>query len=277
VEIITAKTQKPNPDWLHFVVTSKAKSKIKQKLNEEKVKEAAHGKEIIKRRFKNWKIEYSDETIRQLLKHYKLKNAQDFYYAVSQEDIELQDIKKILGQISSEKDVTEVPLQVAETKSSQELIKQQIDDYLIIDEKVGNVDYKLAKCCNPIPGDRIFGFVTVQEGIKIHRVSCPNAARLIGKYGYRIVKARWTRKDPDTVFPVDIAISGEDNPGILNSISEALAKDLKISIRSINLDTNDGVFDGVLSITVRDLKHLDELLERLKKLKGVFFVGRVEV
>ncbi len=273
VEIQTSKGQVPKLDWLNFVTTSKAKNKIRQHLNEEKVKEAEHGKEIIKRRFKNWKIDYSDDNIRKLLKHYKFTNSQDLYYQVSLEKIDLNEIKEILVEQKEEKSKT---ISDIEPKSSADIIKDRIGDYLIIDEQVNNVDYRLAKCCNPIPGDKIFGFVTINEGIKIHRTSCPNATQLIGKYGYRVVNARWTRKGADTVFPVDISISGEDNASILNSVYEVITKDLHVNIRSIRLDTNNGIFEGTISLTIRNLEHLDFLLNKLKYIQGVFHVGRVE-
>ena len=274
VEIQTSKTQLPKLDWLNFVVTSKAKNKIRQRLNEEKAKEAEHGKELIKRRFKNWKIDYNDDSIRKILKYYKFNNSQDFYYQVSLEKIDLNEIKDILTSENEEdktKQITDV-----ETKSSFEIIDSQIDDFLVIDEQVADVDYRLARCCSPIPGDKIFGFVTINEGIKIHRSNCPNATQLIGKYGYRVVNAKWTRKDAETVFPVDIGISGEDNTNILNNVYEIITKDLHVNIRSIKLDTTDGVFEGKISLTVRNLKHLDYLIGRIRNIKGVYHVGRVE-
>jgi GTP pyrophosphokinase len=146
----------------------------------------------------------------------------------------------------------------------------------VIDEKVANVDYKLAKCCSPIMGDNIFGFVTINEGIKIHRTNCPNAVQLIGKYGYRVVSAKWSRKDTASVFPVTLKITGEDQAGILNNISEILSKDTGIKLRSIKLDSNDTDFTGTVSISVRDLNHLDFIIQRLSAIKGVFSVNRLD-
>ncbi|HBH47893.1 MAG TPA: RelA/SpoT family protein, partial [Bacteroidales bacterium] len=138
------------------------------------------------------------------------------------------------------------------------------------------VDYRLAKCCNPIMGDNIFGFVTINEGIKIHRSNCPNAVQLIGKYGYRIVNAKWSRRGPDSVFPVNIRVNGEDQSGILQSISEVFAKDTGVTVRSINIDASEGAFSGVIGLVVRDLNHLDSLLARLTTLKGIYSVSRME-
>lgn len=273
VEIQSSKSQTPKLDWLNFVVTSKAKAKIKQKLNEDKFKAAENGKEIIKRRFKNWKIPYTDEIIRRLIKKYKMKTAQDLYYMVSLEKIDLAEIKDFLSETIEQPE--EMPAVTTEKpRESEPSFKGT--DFLIIDEKVSNIDYKLSKCCNPVFGDDIFGFVTVSEGIKIHRSICPNAAQLVSKYGYRIVKARWNKSDNFTSFPVEIAISGEDVPGLLNNISDVLAGDFKVALRSISLDSDEGEFRGRLKLMVIDLKHLDSLIARLSKIKGVYSVKRYE-
>ncbi len=274
VEILASKNQTPKLDWLNFVVTTKAKGKIRQKLNEEKFKEAEIGKEIIKRRFKNWKISFTDEVIRILLKKYKQKNAQDFYSLVANEKIELSEIKDFLTE--PEKQQEEV-LVVAEENSHEVEKKFNVgEDFLVIDNKVSNVEYKLSKCCNPIFGDDIFGFVTIHEGIKIHRTNCPNATQLLSKYGYRVIKAQWNKSDGITSFPVDISITGEDVPGLLNSISDVISKELKVALRSISLDTENGILQGKLRLMVLDNKHLDSLIARLHKIKGIFSVKRFE-
>jgi GTP pyrophosphokinase len=167
-------------------------------------------------------------------------------------------------------------LEELETSKKNILSEGHGEDYLVIDENLSNVDFKLAKCCSPIMGDNIFGFVTINEGIKIHRTNCPNAVQLIGKYGYRVVKARWTRKGTESIFPVEININGEDQTGIFSSISDVIAKDLKVSVRSISLDTNNGVFSGKISLMVRDLEHLDSLLKKLTAIKGIYSVSRSE-
>ena len=275
VEVITSKNQSPKLDWLNFVVTSKAKSKIRQKLNEEKFKEAENGKEVLKRRFKNWKIPFVDGNIRKLLRRYNLKTSQDLYYQVSIQKIDLIEIKDFLsGEQKPTEEITTLAdyLKTPEAKTEGEISA----DFLIIDDKLGNVDYKLAKCCNPIFGDEIFGFVKVGEGTKIHRTNCPNAAQLISKYNYRILKAKWARTEKETVFPVEIKIDAEDEPNILDSISNAITKDLKVNLRAISMDSEGGMFKGILKITVRDLSHLESLLSRLSKVKGVTNVTRSE-
>ncbi len=276
IEILTSKNQSPKLDWLNFVVTSKAQKKIRQQLNEEEAREAENGKEIIKRRFKNWKIEYNDDVIRRLLKKYKLPNATEFYCQVANGKIVLSEVKDYL---TSDVDETDKPVQsIAEL----ETIKRDtpagsgLEDFLIVDEKVVNVDYKLAKCCSPIMGDSIFGFVTINEGIKIHRTNCPNAVQLLGKYGYRVVKTKWTRSGPESVFPVDIRVSGEDHTTIINNISEAISKDLKISVRSISIDASEGMFTGKISLRVKDIDHLQSLIKRIASIKGIYSVSRDE-
>ncbi len=273
VEILTSKNQTPKMDWLNFVVTSKAKTKIRFKLNEARVKQAENGKEILVRRLKNWKITFSDETVRKLLKAYKLKTAQDLYYQISTEEIDIAQIKELLQEpVAVEKPVSET--EAAPVPQAETLIKS--DDYLIIDDKLAHVDFKLSKCCNPIFGDEIFGFVTVGEGIKVHRLNCPNAAQLISRYGYRVVKARWKSGGKETLFTVEINVQGENDPNILNNISNLLARDLKVTLRSISFDTENGMLRGRLKITVKDTAHLDSLIGRLATIKGVYRVNRVE-
>jgi GTP diphosphokinase / guanosine-3',5'-bis(diphosphate) 3'-diphosphatase len=277
IEIFTSKNQKPNLDWLNFVITSKAQKKIRQQLNEEKVKDAENGKEIIKRRFKNWKIAYTDDIINKLLKKYKLPNALELYSLVSSEKIDLTEVKDFITeeQVVPESEHT-AALENIDAGIKPGIPRESVKDFLVIDEDVEDIDYKLAKCCSPIRGDAIFGFVTVNEGIKIHRTNCPNAVQLIGKYGYRVVKAKWTIKGLNELFPVDIKINGEDQTGILNSISEIIAKEMRVSVKSIALDAGGGTFSGTISLLVRDLNHLDSLMKKLSALKGIYSVHRAE-
>ncbi len=277
VEVITSKNQSPKIDWLSFVITSKAKSKIRLKLNEEKAKIAEQGREILQRRLKNWKIPFSDDNVRKLLKQYNLKIGQDLYYLIGTDKIDLTEVKELLikpekVEIQAEQTVLE-PEKIASDEFAK-IIKP--DDYLIIDDRLLNIEYKLAKCCNPIYGDEVFGFVTVGEGIKIHRLNCPNAVQLVTKYGYRIVKARWTSSVKDALFPVEITIEGENDSAILNSISNVLSKDLKINLQSINMENTNNMFTGRLKITVKDTHHLEALMAKLASLKGVYHVSRTQ-
>ncbi len=276
IEILISKNQSPKLDWLNFVVTSKAQKKIRQRLNDDQTREAENGKEIIKRRFKNWKIDYNDDVIRRILKQFKYPNAQEFYCNVSNEKIDLAEIKELLSEKEEDTDLKVQTIEDLESLKKISQVKERKDEYLVIDEITVNVDYKLARCCSPIKGDNIFGFVTIGEGIKIHRTNCPNAVQLLGKYGYRVVNAKWTRRGPESAFPVDIQVTGEDYAAIMKHISEALAKDLKVSVRSISLESSEGMFSGKLSLLVKDIDHLDNLITRLKRIRGIYSVSRHE-
>ena len=188
VSIIRSKNQKPKQDWLSFVVTSKAKSKIRQALNEERTRSAAEGKEMLMRRLKNWKLNYGDAVIQKLINHYDYKTAQDLYCNIESGKIELLQIKEILT--SEEKTPPPEQSQALQEKEVKEAPATQFSDYLVIEDRIEGLDYKLSKCCNPVFGDSIFGFVTISEGIKIHRTGCPNASNMIARYPYRVVMAK---------------------------------------------------------------------------------------
>jgi GTP pyrophosphokinase len=276
VEIIRSKNQSPKLDWLNYVVSSKAKSRIRQKLNEEKYTEAENGKEILKRRFKNWKIEFNDENVRKLLRHFDFKVAQDLYYGISIDKIDMSEVKEVVTREEQTHDEgRRINLDSIVGEDYKDKIRRS-DDFLIIDEKVGNVDYKLAKCCNPIFGDKIFGFVTINEGIKIHRMNCPNAAQLLTKYDYRIVKAKWSRTDKETLFPVELKMTGVDDFEIITNINDLISKDQRVKMRSMNMERDDGLFEADIKLMVKDLKHLDNLIAKIHALKGVLYVSRVE-
>ncbi len=277
IEVLTSKTQKPKNDWLNFVVTSKAKTKIKSTLREELFKEAEVGKELLKRRLKNWKIKFEDQLINKLLKHYKLKVPVDLYYLIATEKIVIAEIKTVISKIQNlENSDKQTQTEEKRTIVEEEKSTETQGDYLIIDDKIENVDYKLAKCCNPIYGDPIFGFVTVSEGIKIHRTNCPNARQLLEKYNYRVIKAQWNKSSAKKSFQTIIKVSGIDDVGIVNKISNIISKDLNIRMRSINIDSNDGMFEGQIRLYVESTKHLDMLIRKLKKEKEILKVTRLE-
>jgi guanosine-3',5'-bis(diphosphate) 3'-pyrophosphohydrolase len=276
VEIITSKSQKPKQDWLQFVVTSKAKSKIRQALLEQRLAQVEAGKEILKRRFRNWKIEFEDQNINRIIHHYKLKTSADLYYQVAAEKINPLDIKELLAR----KEKQTEPRQP--DRIEEELVEKitpaglKHDDYLVIDDRLNKVSYRLAKCCNPIYGDEVFGFVTVSEGISIHRINCPNAAQLISRYGYRIVKAKWAETDKQIYLPASIRITGIDEMGILSRISEVISNDLKVNMRSVSVESNEGLFEGSITLFVKDTGHLDVLMRKILKIKGILSVSRIE-
>ena len=265
VEIITSKNQKPKKDWLNFVVTSKAKSKIKQSLKENELQVANYGKEMLARRLKNWKITLDDTTSAKLIKHFKLKDATDLYSSIFHEKIEMSTIKAVL----LDEKQPEVHDTVEPQKREVERKTTKFDDYLIIEEKLDQVDYRLAKCCNPIPGDAIFGFVTIGEGIKIHRETCPNANRLREKYGYRVMRAKWREETESGAFLVTIKIVGFDELGMVSNISEIVSKEMKLNMRAIAIESKGNSFVGTLKVLIEHTSQLGNLLNRLQKIKGV--------
>jgi GTP pyrophosphokinase len=275
VSVDTASNQRPKMDWLDFVVTTKAKNRIKASLNEEVKREAENGKEIVLRKVKNWKIEYNDDSIRKLLKHYKLKLAQDLYYNISTGKIDMLEIKDILVE-KKEESVKQIITEMLPKEKVQELDFSGGDDYLVIDNNIKNVIYKLAPCCNPIFGDDIFGFVTITEGIKIHRTSCPNAPQMVERYPYRVIKAKWQDTKKKSSFQATIRIAGTDEVGIVGQISHVISKDIGVQMRSINIENNNGDFDGTLRVFVNGLDHLDFLMNKLRSINGVFSVSRAD-
>ncbi|NEW84428.1 MAG: bifunctional (p)ppGpp synthetase/guanosine-3',5'-bis(diphosphate) 3'-pyrophosphohydrolase [Mariniphaga sp.] len=275
ISVETSNNQRPKMDWLDFVVTSKAKTRIKASLNEEHKREAENGKEILRRKFKNWKIDFNDIVIRDLLKHYKLKLAADLYYNISVGKIDTLEIKEqIIGK--NEESQQEKITELIPDQEVKELSFDNSDDYLVIDNNLKDVNYKLAVCCNPIFGDEIFGFVTILEGIKIHRVTCPNAKQLFERYPYRIIKAKWRLTGKRNSFQASIHISGSDRLGIVTDISRIISKEVGIQMRSIAINSENKSFDGNLRVFVNDLDHLDFLMQKLKNIKGVHSVTRAD-
>jgi GTP pyrophosphokinase len=263
VEVITSSKQTPKEDWLSFVVTAKAKAKIKSALKEEKRKVAEDGKEILERKLKSLKITYNSENIHKLSYYFKLGSTQDLFFNVAKGLIDMKDLKEYQ---QSEKVVENKPQDKIEHEQLQGLlrnIKAKDSDMLLIGEDMQKIDYKLANCCNPIPGDDVFGFVTVSDGIKIHRTNCPNAAKLMANYGYRIVKARWTNQQ-ELAFLTGLRITGIDDV------------DFKVNMRSITVDSDNGIFEGTIMVYVNDTHHLDNLIKRLKTVKGVTAVNRFD-
>ena len=269
VSITTSNNQKPKSDWLNFVVTTTAKNKIRQTINEERVKEADIGKETLMRRMKNWKIEFCDENIRKLLNHYKYKLVSELYYNIAIETHDLLEIKDIMS-VQKEEKLVVAPKIAA--------LKEQVrggEDVLIVDENIANVDYTLSKCCNPIFGDDIFGFISIGKGIRIHRVSCPNANEMLTRYPYRVVKSNWTAKGSASYQAV-LHITGEDELGIVNNISELITKDLRVEMRSIQVESKAGIFEGRLTVVISNIDHLNNLIAKLKVIKGVTKISRYD-
>jgi len=272
VEIITAKNQTPKADWLNFVITSKARARIKQKLREEETKLAGLGKEMLERRLKNWKLSLSDEILTFLVKHYKLKIITDLYSIIGSEKINLTEIKDLL--LKNETKATEPETEIIE-KPTKNNKRKDSSDYIEIDEKLNSVAFKLAKCCNPIFGDEVFGFVTIREGIKIHRVTCPNAIRLMDKLSYRVMPARWKQTEDKQSFQATLKITGYEEHGIMGHINDVIMKDIGISVRSLNISNEKGIFKVRLQVYLHDKKQLDILIVHLQQIKGVEKVTRL--
>ncbi len=278
VEILTAPTQKPNPAWLNIVTTSKAKNKIRQSLKEIEFKDAEIGRETLQRRFKNWKIDLDDGRFSRLAKKKNYKTVSDLYQAIAQEKIDIHDIRDLYLELERRDSVVGVETRTAET-FSQEVVAipetQSKEDVLVIDNDLKNVDYKLAKCCNPIYGDDIFGFVSVTGGIKVHRSNCPNAPQMISRFGYRIIKARWSGKSEGSQYPITLRVVGHDDIGIVTNITSIISKEKDVLLRSISIDTNAGLFQGNLTVMVNDNKALDGVIKKIKIVKGVKNVSRL--
>ncbi|WP_343534072.1 bifunctional (p)ppGpp synthetase/guanosine-3',5'-bis(diphosphate) 3'-pyrophosphohydrolase [Pedobacter sp.] len=276
VEIITSSKQTPKEDWLNIVVTAKAKSKIKSSLKEEKRKIAEEGKELLERKLKSLKITYNTDNLNKISYFFKLQSTQDLFIAVALGKIELKDLREY---VASEKEIENRGTEkVSDNERIDALLKKvkgPESDILLIGEDLQKIDYTLAACCNPIPGDDVFGFVTVNEGIKIHRTNCPNAAQLMANYGYRVVKAKWNRQH-ELTFLTGLHIVGIDDVGLINNITKVISNDFKVNMRSITVDTNDGIFDGSIKVFVNDKEHLDNLIKNLLEVKGVTGVTRFD-
>lgn len=276
VEINTGKNQTPKSSWLEFVKTSKARTKIKQILAKEKHTEVENGKEMVQRKFRNWKLQFNDYNITKLLTLLGYKKGTDMYYDIAMGKVDLSHLKEDMihdehkqkeeeQQKARDRELTVEPTPEMETKQ---------DDFLVIENQIKNVDYTLAKCCNPIYGDPVFGFIAVTGGIKIHRKDCPNAAQLIRKYPYRVLKAQWSEQRKNSYYETLIHVYGIDEMGIVNRISSVISKDLRVNMRSISFDSDDGMFNGRISLLVRSIEHLNQLINKLEKVKGVFEVNR---
>lgn len=275
VEILSSKNQKPAADWLNYVVTSKARSKIKQKLKEEKLKKSKQGKELLERRLKNWKLEMTDEILAALCKKYGKKEVAALYEDIGKEVIDVMSIKDFISTFEERKE-EENRNAAAKVYDEGKKKKSSDSDYLIIDGKLGQVGYKMAKCCNPIYGDEVFGFVSIKEGIKIHRISCPNAARLIENYPYRIQKVKWREDSKTSGFQALLKIVIDDASVFANILG--IINGYNISIRSSAMiereNKSKGEYDVKIQVSVGDNKQLDKILSAIKKTKGVVTVTR---
>lgn len=278
VSVVTASTQFPKQDWLKIVTTSRSKTKIKQSLKEVFFKESELGRETMQRRFKNWKISIDDGRFQRLLKVQKFKTTSDFYVAIANGQLDISDVKEAYLALERKETISpseNTELKTAENFNVSQAISDIEEDVLTIDENLKHVDFTLSKCCSPIYGDEIFGFVTISGGIKIHRHNCPNAPQMISRFGYRIVKAQWAGK-AGSEYQVTLKITGNDDIGIVSNISQLVSQDLKLKMRSININSKDGIFEGNLSLFVRDINSLKTIIKKIRGLKGVHNVDRTD-
>jgi GTP pyrophosphokinase len=274
IEILSSSKQKPNEDWLEFVVTAKAKSKIREYFKHIRLKASAMGKEILERKFKNAKLPFTSDNLTILMKHFKLKSVSDLYYQISNEIVDRTkiDIEEILTA-----DKVKVP--EIHPPSKPKSVPVLPNDAVILSENEANMEYAFAKCCSPIPGDEIFGFVTIGEGVKIHRTSCPNSLALMSNYGYRIIKAKWAGSDlmQPKAFLSSIKVSGIDSVGIVSIITDIISKQLQVNMKSISINSNEGMFDGNIVLEVHDTRQLENIMTAIKSSSDLITVNRVDL
>ena len=283
VEVMTSATQTPKQDWLNIVTTSKARTKIRQALKEMTARQTDFAKEMLERKFKNRKIDYDDGTMMRLIKRMGYKVVTDFYQAIADGALDVNDlIDRYVEQLHRDTaDTRDAAIyRSAEAFNLQPALPDEgatgggKEDVLVIDQNLKGLDYKLARCCNPIYGDDVFGFVSISGGIKIHRTDCPNAPELRQRFGYRIVKARWAGKAEGTQYPITLRVVGHDDIGIVTNITSIINKEDGITLRSISIDSNDGLFSGNLTVMVGDTGRLEALIKKLRTVKGVKQVTR---
>ena len=270
IEVLTSSNQKPRADWLKLVTTSKAKQKIRQVIKETETNEANMGREIILRRFKNWKIEFDEGRLSRLAKKIGYKTISELYIDINNEEIDILDFKENYLNFDKKEEPAVENISAESYKGNDKLSK---DDVLIINNETKGVQYTMAKCCNPIYGDEIFGFVGVSGGIKIHRKNCPNAPQLMTKFGYRIVNAAWEASSNEQSI-CTLYVSGRDDLGVITNISSLISKENSVTLRSISIDSDAGSFDGKLVLTVKDLESLERIIQKIKNVNGVHSVNR---
>ncbi len=276
VEIITSKKQQPNADWLNAVVTEKAKNKIRRYLLEQELKESELGKGMLQRRLKNWKLPFSETVIDMLVKEFKLENSLQLYHQISTEKIDIAEVKRFLmakfGESveKAEKPVPEV------IEASKKTFNGEMGESLSIGEDIDNVTYKLAKCCNPIPGDHVFGFVTSDGTVSIHRVNCPNAKSMQQRYGYRIINVKWQGIE-EQGSQATIRIYGRDVMGLLGKITKVVSEDLEVNMKNIVFNSDkEGYFEGKIVLQISDVEALELLMNKIKAIDGIMEVVRID-
>ena len=278
VEIMTSNNQTPKQDWLNIATSTRAKAKIRQSLKEMQFRQALMAKEVLERKMKNRKLDFDEPTLMHTITGFGFKMVTDFYAALAAEELDINDVledyavrlnpsdSKSTTEHTSAKDfVLTEPVSTDFDKSK--------EDVLIIDRSLKGIDFQMAKCCQPVYGDEVFGFVTSGGGIKIHRTDCPNAKQLRERFGYRIVKAEWAGKGGQQ-YPITLRVVGNDDIGIVNNITSIISKEERVLLRSISIDSNDGIFFGTLTVMIDDTSRLQQLIKKLKTVKGVKEITR---
>lgn len=277
VEILTASNQTPKPEWLRILVTSRARAKLRLSLKETRQKQGLYAMELLERRLKNKKLDYDEATVAHLIRKMGFKEQSDFYHQIAEGRL---DPTRVLDEYQALVDQSQVKEREAESAENFEYAHpatteaKKNDDVLIIDKSLKGIDFSLARCCHPIYGDKVFGFVTVNGGIKIHRADCPNAAEMQRRFGYRIVRAQWSGKG-SSHYDITLRVIGNDDIGIVSNITNIISKDEKIVMRSINIDSHDGLFSGNLVVQLDDKSKLNLLIKKLRTVKGVKQVIRL--
>jgi len=275
VEIITSENTRPSANWLDYVTTSRAKSKIKSSLNDEKKLIAAEGKEILKRKLKQLKITLNDKSVNELVSFLDLKTSLDLYYRAGLGNIDNQKLKNYASERSNAF-ISFFKKKARKQSSQEEISKEEITekyDLLVFGKEEEKLNYKLTSCCNPIPGDKVFGFVTVSEGIKVHKNNCPNAVSMQANYAYRIIKAKWIDSSQQEYF-TDLTISGIDQLGLVNNLTKVISNNMNVNMRKISFETDDGLFTGKITVSVKNKKTIDKLMDNIKKINGIDRVKR---
>ena len=275
VDIMSGKNQKPSSDWLNIVVTNKARNKIRQKLSEAEFQKASDGKELLGRRLKNWKMELEDEVMASILKKLQLKTINAFYAAIGEGTLDVADVKNMILEITNSTQEPQIPESEKRVKAG--IHEKGSDDILVIDAKnVRGIDYRMAKCCNPVYGDDVFGFVTRTEGIKIHRMSCPNAGRLMDMYPYRIQKVKWSESPSSSNFQTSIRVVAALEPSVVNEIMDII-NSFRASLRAFNVTENgrNGTYDISMKIAVPSNLELDKVVSQIRNLRNVIKINRI--
>ena len=277
VNVITSSNQKPSEDWLKKVVTSKAKSAIKNNINRQRKNLSSQGKELIKRKFKQLKLEF-DENVSKVSSYFQYKSIIEFYYDIAKGSFNLKRLKEYLDHVKNvsnkpKNKIIEIEIDRSSTVRNSEINKGKLIEF---EGKKDDIEYSLSKCCKPIPGDDIYGFITVNEGIKVHRTNCKNSPELLSKYAYRILKANWYTKS-NVELITSLSIEGTDRVGVIDDITKIISSQLKVNMKSINVDLKDGIFKGEIELFVSDTLQLSKLIKKLQKVPNVNNVTRLDL